>query len=338
MQFGLIIIPILIVNLHAAVFPFYFILYLPYIAEYLFYIIGKKRKGIENPYKITITKNEAGKWLIIIMLICVLAGLLTPIGSEPYTHLYKLMTGDTTKSITEHSPLVLINNIKLLAAIVIFLGILLFTDTKIRLSDLFMLGGMIILTLYNHRQEAMFIIAGVFILNRLISDFSNKYGPDEFEKLEKHMTGFIGQVITVTIILLIAIPMYKSKLKSDYIDETKYPVKAADYILENLPIKDIKLYNEYNYGSYLLFRGIPVFIDSRADLYSPEFNKDVHVFNDFMSISSLNNSNIEGKLEEYGISHLILYKSAKLKVMIDQNKDKYKEIYSDKNFCIYERM
>lgn len=34
----------------------------------------------------------------------------------------------------------------------------------------------------------------------------------------------------------------------------------------------MKIYNEYNYGSYLLFRGIPVFVDSRADLYTPQFN------------------------------------------------------------------
>ena len=32
---GLIIIPILIANLHLAVFPFYFVLYLPYIAQYI---------------------------------------------------------------------------------------------------------------------------------------------------------------------------------------------------------------------------------------------------------------------------------------------------------------
>ena len=36
---GLIIIPILIANLHSAVFPFYFVLYLPYIGEYLVRII-----------------------------------------------------------------------------------------------------------------------------------------------------------------------------------------------------------------------------------------------------------------------------------------------------------
>ena len=36
---GLIIIPILIANIHLAVFPFYFILYMPYIVEYLIYLL-----------------------------------------------------------------------------------------------------------------------------------------------------------------------------------------------------------------------------------------------------------------------------------------------------------
>ena len=37
---GLVIIPIIIANLHVAVFPFYFILYLPYIGEYMIYILS----------------------------------------------------------------------------------------------------------------------------------------------------------------------------------------------------------------------------------------------------------------------------------------------------------
>ena len=48
---GLIIIPIMIANLHAAVFPFYFVLYLPYIAEYIIAVIAENiiyRKRIEK--------------------------------------------------------------------------------------------------------------------------------------------------------------------------------------------------------------------------------------------------------------------------------------------------
>ena len=37
---GLVIIPIFMANLHLAVFPFYFVLYLPYIAEYMIYILA----------------------------------------------------------------------------------------------------------------------------------------------------------------------------------------------------------------------------------------------------------------------------------------------------------
>lgn len=37
---GLIVIPTLIANLHVAVWPFYFILFLPYIGEYIFSFLG----------------------------------------------------------------------------------------------------------------------------------------------------------------------------------------------------------------------------------------------------------------------------------------------------------
>ena len=53
-------------------------------------------------------------------------------------------------------------------------------------------------------------------------------------------------------------------------------------------VNSIKLFNEYNYGSYLLFEGIPVFIDSRADLYAPEFSgKSDDIFMDFIETSGI---------------------------------------------------
>ena len=65
----------------------------------------------------------------------------------------------------------------------------------------------------------------------------------------------------------------------------------TDYILdiikEKLDKKNIKLFNEYNYGSYLLYRGIPVFIDSRADLYTKQFSGfDYDIFDDYFYITN----------------------------------------------------
>lgn len=338
---GLIIIPIIIANVHLAVFPFYFVLYLPYIAEYMIYILSnteiilvtakidrlnkkilkttneeeiqkikdeinkleqknektikKKEKIDANPYKIKIRGNDNVKALIIIMIICLFTGLLTPLGTTPYTYLIKTMQGTTPHNISEHLPLTLVDNLEFMCALVLFIAILTFTDTKIRLSDLFMLGGLILLTFYTRRQFSMFTLVCVIILNRLINAMLDKYDPEGCKKAIKKMTTITGMIVTICLVLTISIIKYKPKMKNHFIDEKSYPVEAATYILDNLDINNIKLYNEYNYGSYLIFRGIPVFIDSRADLYAPEFNPGVEVFNDYMNLSGMNIDNVEEK-------------------------------------------
>lgn len=380
---GLIIIPIIIANVHLAVFPFYFVLYLPYIAEYMIYIlshteiivvnakidrlnkkilkttnedeiqkikdeinrleqknektINKKEKINANPYKIKIRGNNNVKALIIIMIICLFTGFLTPLGTTPYTYLIKTMQGSTTHNISEHLPLTLVNNLEFMCTLVLFIAILTFTDTKIRLSDLFMLGGLVLLTFYTRRQFSMFTLICVIILNRLINALLDKYDPEGCKKAIKKMTTITGMIVTICLVLTISVIQYKPKMNDHFIDENSYPVGAATYILENLDIKNIKLYNEYNYGSYLIFREIPVFIDSRADLYAPEFNPGVEVFNDYINLSNVDIDNVEEKLDKYGITHMLMYKKSKLRKFVEQNTEKYNLLYEDDNFCLFER-
>ena len=108
-------------------------------------------------------------------------------------------------------------------------------------------------------------------------------------------------------------------------------------IKENLNVEEIKLFNEYNFGSYLLFEDIPVFIDSRADVYDPKFNGwEDDIFRDFINLTGASND-YEEKFEHYGITHLLIYKNSTLnKVLtLDEN---YNELYSDDNFIVYERL
>ena len=384
---GLIIIPTIIANVHLAVWPFYFVPFLPYIAEYLIalildshliYKIGtkyrkdkinklSKKQGneekiatlekinktreeqfeqykekqayrIENPYKIKIVKKDNVKWLILIAVICLFTGLLTPLGDTPYTYLIKTMQGNTTQSINEHLPMVLIQSTHTLVILVIALSILIFTDTKIRLKDFFMLGGLIILALMSRRQLSMLIILGIYSINRLITDLFNKYDPEGTEKFMKIISEGFGRVITILLVVLFSVLIYREQRTTDYIDTDTYPVEAAKYIKENLNLNDIRLYNEYNYGSYLLYEGIPVFIDSRADLYTPEFNgdEDKDIFTDFIKVSSLS-VHYEDIFDKYDITHLIMPVNAKMNLFISKD-DNYKELYKDDNFVIYERL
>ena len=400
---GIIIISIAIANVHVAVWPFFFVLFLPYIAEYIIASIAEKNiisrlkvlnkksiiKNIEKrlnrqvneqkyeklkeqlkeakeeliyeeeklekvkrtsenlrqkPYKIKVTKNKAVKWLIVVMIICAFTGLLTPLGDTPYTYLAKTMKGNTTASISEHLPLTLYNNKEAMVMLALLFVMLIFTDVKIKLSDLFMLAGLIYLSFMSRRQVSLLVLIGGFIFSKLLKYLTEKYDLEGCEKFTKFMTTIIGKVCTIIIVVLVAFSIYKPKRNAEYINNISYPVEAATWILENLDVENIRLYNEYNYGSYLLFRGIPVFIDSRADLYTPEFNgtkkedgkyEGRDIFSDYTSISSIG-TYYENKFEEYDITHLIMVKNAKLNMFLSRD-NKYKKLYSDDKFIIYER-
>lgn len=397
---GLIIISILIANLHVAVWPFYFVLYLPYVAQYMIALISTSKLGYKinkkikesrlkslekaklnkkeikdldekiekiknkiieiekshdkseksaekrrnNPYKIVIEKQDAVKWLILIMVICAFTGLLTPLGDTPYTYLSKTMEGNTMDNISEHQPLTLINNMEMIICIILVLGLITFTDTKIKLCDLFMLGGLLYLSFMSRRQVSMFDIIGGIIFARIVASFFDKYDVGGEEKLLKSINTIYGKAITILVVILISFNILKPKLDDKFVDENTYPVKASDYIIENVDLSTMKIYNEYNYGSYLLFRGIPVFVDSRADLYTPQFNGEKNddgkyegkdIFSDYINTSNIG-VYYENKFGEYDITHVLIRKNSKLNMFISRN-DKYIELYGDNNFVFYQR-
>ena len=277
------------------------------------------------------------------MLIAALTGFLNPAGDGAYTYLYKTIKGNTTDSINEHLPLTLIDNKEFATSIVLFLLILIFTDTKIKLHDLFMLGGITFLAFNSRRQVSMFAIFCMPILATLISQMVEKYDKETFLKLEKFITGWFGATVLICCFIILSTNVIKPHLRSAYIDTSAYPVEASDWILANLDVSKIKIYNEYNYGSYLLFRGIPVFIDSRCDLYSPEFNANPeeniegrNIFADALNIANLS-VNYENKFEDYGVTHVILYENSKLAMVLKSDSD-YKKIYDEGNFVIFERL
>ena len=385
---ALIVISTLIANLHVATWPFFFVLFLPYIAEYLIAVIAdvviygkinkllinmkmkraqkkndldklkklqillnkreeknekikaKRDKEKENPYKIKLSKNNNVKFLIIIMIICAFTGLLTPTGDTPYTYLYKTMQGNTTQNISEHLPMTLANSTETMCMLVIFLAILIFTKTKIKLSDLFMVAGLCYLMLSTRRQLSMFVLICSVVLTRLIVDLINRYTKNGLKESEKTAQN-IGVVIALTVLIgLMSYSEAKPKFDDKFVNESSYPVAACDYIVENIDLSTARFYNEYNYGSYMLFRGIPVFIDSRADLYAPEFSgdKDKDIFTDFINTSSISKF-YEETFEKYDINYVILLKKSKTNMIITKAHDEnYKELYSDDNFVIYQRL
>ncbi|MBP3464000.1 MAG: hypothetical protein J6K45_05930 [Clostridia bacterium] len=380
---ALIGVSLLIVNLHMAVWPFFFVLFLPYIAEYILsldiftidlivklkiwlvkkYVKENKEEKIkileekiknnqrnrkqarENPYKVRITRNDNMKKLILVMIICGFMGVLTPTGiTTPYTYLAKTMVGNTVKVINEHLPLDLASNQDFVAFFVAFIVVLTFIDIKIDFKHLCYYLGILYLALNSRRQVSIFLIICTPILAKLIAEIFERYAPELQEKTIKFINNFYVKVCITTAIIIVAIQGIKQRLSEKYYYANDYPVYAVEWIKENLDYKNIKLFNEYNYGSYLLYSGIPVIIDSRADLYSPEFNGKNDIFMDVQNVAT-GEADYKETFEAYGVTHVITYSDSRLCKKL-QASAKYEKIYPlteeekslDNRFVIYQKI
>ena len=147
----------IICNIHVAVWPFYFILYLPYLAEYIISLfINKIKLKKENKFvefmkkKFILEKNKNIKYLFFTMIASLLTGLITPIGDTPYTYLIKTMLGNSQSYIKEHQMLSWINSpfTIIIAGETLFLSIF----SKVKLRDFFMICGLVFMSVMATRH------------------------------------------------------------------------------------------------------------------------------------------------------------------------------------------
>ena len=327
---GLFVICLLIANLHAAVWPMYFILMLPYLFEELIAIIGKKIKfkpqfGVFND-KLVIKSRKYMKYLLLIFVISLLIGLATPIGFTPYTYFIKLIMGDTTSFIDEHKPLVLIENLFVMGYLAILLVSLIFTKVKLRLSDFAMIGGLLLMAFISKRHVALLAIIGMFYLCRLIANMGKIFS----KKVLDFSLPWYGIFIVMITMVITSGFVYSVNSKGDYTDEVLYPVHMVEWMNGNLEMDQVKLYNEYDFGSYLIYKNIPVFIDSRSDLYTKPFNGKTDIFDECMHITE----NYGRIFKKYDITHILIYKNTYLNQILAASSN-YELVHKDGNFMLY---
>jgi len=271
------------------------------------------------------------------MILALTMGMLTPIGDTPYTYLINTMQGTTTQNISEHLPIVLYSSVYVFAFIIVSVCLISFTKVKVRLSDLFLLGGLIFLTIMSRRQQSMMFFVGILVINKIICQIIERYSKNGITELLKYLTSILVKIAIFGVFVAYMIFALDKTKDVEIVSNESYPIEAVEYIKENLDIENMKLFNEYNFGSYILFKDIPVFIDSRADVYDPAFNGwEDDIFRDFINLSNGSND-YEEKFEHYGITHLLIYRNSTLdKVLrLDTN---YIKLYTDEKFIIYARL
>ena len=301
----------------------------------------EERKGKYSDYKIIKRDFYNVKGLLILFILLALTGLITPIHGTPYTYIVKSMFGLSNfgemrsyDHIAEMQPTIPLANIAFLTFTITITCFIAFVPSKLKSEHGFLLAGLLFMGLCSNRYAFLLVFLGSYVLNDVVISATNLLIRDDIDILEKIFSSKIAFLVLVFLVTIFTTNHLLDMSQHDYAKEDMYPVKAVEYIKKNLDYENIRIYNSYNFGSYLMFHDIPVFIDSRLDVYCSEFN-DTDIFYDYIYISN-GVGHYEDVFDKYDFTHILLYTdeitTPYLKADIG-----YDVIYEDENFTLFEK-
>ncbi|WP_026882854.1 hypothetical protein [Clostridium akagii] len=315
---GLIVL-IIGVNVHGGIYPIYLIIFAYY----------------------TLFKNYK---FFIASLFCILI--------NPYTYNIYMYTINAMKEMSVEKTY--INEWKVTAlydykaslVIVIFM-VFIYAYNRVKLKDILFSGSIILLAFSSNRQIIFLSIIALpmvspYILGgieKLIDNF-----PKDIYVLKPLRDVVTKQSVKVVIFIFIqAVLIFpnifytynfvSNKMTLFTVDSADYPIYAANYINSHPKVKSSRLLSHYNDSPYLIFRGIPTFVDSRADLFLPSYNKNTNAFYDFMR-GFVDHYEPQELISKYKIEYILVNKSYSIYDILNTYKN-LSVVYEDENYCIY---
>lgn len=133
---------------------------------------------------------------------------------------------------------------------------------------------------------------------------------------------FLGPAV-IALVCVVTVPMFR-----EYEPPAKItPEKAVNKLIsENVQGNGINL---YGYGGYLIYRGVPVFIDGRADLY-----QDPHLTKYFRATRSEDMNEIRSVIDEFDIQWSMFGKDSKINRFFEQEPG-WEKFYEDDVTTVY---
>jgi hypothetical protein len=314
------------------------ILTLPFLVEMFLFNISKKHikfKNFINKY-ITLEGPKDSNLFLSTFILIILSGLISPYKLYPYYFFIKafLSNGFYIFSIGELQPVVLFYDYFTLILLILLILGLYFKILKIKFRDFLLIIGLFIFGLIAVRNVIYFLIFAPLVILKGYYNSDKKISIKLFDKLKTRVNLSVLKssiLIGIICVLFGALRVINYKEFDFYISDN-FPVDAVKYIKDNLDYKNLKFYSEFNYGSYMAYNDIPIFIDSRAEVYIKEFNGGKDIANDYKNIHKLNK--YKNIFKKYEFDYALVYKESTLDYILTLD-DNFENIYDDDSFVIY---
>ena len=283
------------------------------------------------------------KRLILVNILSFLALFLNPHGINMVIYPYSNMMDKNMVTFVEEwsapapssIPNVIFYYLPIIAVAVLFI----LQKNKVNATDFLMMGFFAYLTFRSRRFLIFFIIACTFYIFDYVKkkEYETSNTTSASEKGKKLMIGSIFLIAALILCVSVVQTISTYYTKGELIDKP-INTKVIRVIKEDSPKR---LLNDYNFGEVLIFEGIPVFVDGRADIYSGRILSDYIRFygmynhqDDFASLYTPENY-MEEIQNFYQFDAFLVNNNSALHSYICSHSDNYNLIYQDDTLSYY---
>lgn len=324
------------INMHASMWPMLFIWIIPYIFPHII----PNAHEIKNAGKEWVHRNKA---LFIAMLCMMVTGFINPYGMDGMLYVFRsygnILPENTSFEIVELAAPTFMDAmgvIVLIAVICITIFVTLNVKKMLqcdaeqhnRMIRLYTAAGTTLLAAM-HVRNMWYLLLGVLplivmMLDKVKLGFSAK---PEFGKKDVWKTIIL---FVMTVLLSATLCNTIPYALDENVDSEFTPIEAVQYLDTK---EDVTLFNEFNSGSFLEWKGYQVYIDARPELFTKDINHKEDILQEYIDVRD-GRIDYEQFLDKYNFSHLIV-SNPLLQLYLEGHPD-YTAVVRSETYILYE--
>lgn len=312
---------LLLINLHAALWPIFFIISIPYIIDGL-------------PFKI--------KWinfhsyplcaLIISIVIALPLSFLNPYSIDSIKYLYNSYGNKYINLLVNEMGSPYFKSIIGIFFYAIYAGIVFLYSIYKDGSSRFRYILLILITSYmglaSTRSIQYFCITIPFL-----SYYYRDFDILSVKKNKNKKSIYIMSLLLIIVYIFIITQSPRNTEKNFF--GNSIPVGAVQYIKMNLDVPKMRIFNDYDTGSLLIFNGIKPFIDPRAEVFLKSNNKKEDILNDYCEVY-LGKIHYLDLIQKYRFTHFLTVRGSLMDTYLSRDPD-ILLLYEDEKYRVLER-
>ncbi|MHB8528498.1 MAG: hypothetical protein ACYC8V_03185 [Caulobacteraceae bacterium] len=241
------------------------------------------------------------------------AALLTPFGFQGLVFPLKLVSMSSLAHIGEWQATDFSKPGPLEVALLALLGAALARPIRAPVVRLALLLGLVHLALHQARHQMLLGIVGPILLSGPLA----RAFPRQATAGSRRRGAFEALAASLAVVLLVGLRLWIPVVR---VDSPASPIAALNATPDW--IRRGRVLNDYAFGGYLIWKGVPVFVDSRAELYGDGF------LGRYAEIIRPDPRALEQALVKYDIGWTILSPSQPLVGLLDAD-PRWRRLYAD---------